>query len=211
MKKSTLALSALTLVLAAGLTACGGNSSYTIGGHVAGLQYDGLVLTNNGGSDLAVKPLAPATDGSIKNVSYAFPNKLDYGATYSVAVKSSPPHQTCIAYSGTADTAGRLTTIDAVISCGLNSYTIGGKITGLSTEGLQLTNGSGGGTLTITTPTSTDPVDFTFESAVTYNQTFGVTVLQQPTGQTCSVTNGAGVMADAAVTSIAVTCVNNPV
>jgi hypothetical protein len=37
-----------------------------------------------------------------------------------------------------------------------------------------------------------------------------VTVLKQPTGQTCTVKNGAGEMKDDPVTSIEVTCVNNP-
>jgi hypothetical protein len=73
LKKSILALSALTL--AAALAACGGGtSSYTIGGTVAGLVYPGLVLTNNGGDDLNVAPLGPDTDGSAKTSAMRFPS-----------------------------------------------------------------------------------------------------------------------------------------
>jgi hypothetical protein len=43
---------------------------------------------------------------------------------------------------------------------------------------------------------------------VTYGQTYGVTVFEQPAGQTCTVTNGAGTMGDNAVDTIAVNCVN---
>ncbi len=40
------------------------------------------------------------------------------------------------------------------------------------------------------------PTTFTFAALVTYDQTYGVTVLKQPTGQTCTVKNGAGEMKD---------------
>jgi len=210
LKKSILALCALTLT--AGLVACGGGtSSYTIGGTVTGLQYAGLVLTNNAADELAVAPLGVDTAGAVKNVNYQFAKQLDYGEQYSVAIKTQPAHQTCQAVSGAADTAGRLTVIDAVISCALVSNSIGGKVTGLAADGLVLNNGSNS-TAAIVKDATTGayPTAFTFGATVTYGQTFGVTVLQNPTGQTCTVKNGAGEMKDDPVTTIEVTCVNNP-
>jgi hypothetical protein len=210
LKKSILALCALTLT--AGLVACGGGtSSYTIGGTVTGLQYPGLVLTNNAADEITVAPLGLDTAGAVKNVTYQFPKQLDYGNPYSVAIKTQPAHQTCQAVSGTADTAGRLSVIDAVISCALVSNSIGGKITGLAADGLVLNNGSNS-TAAIVKDATTGayPTSFTFGAPVTYGQTFGVTVLQNPTGQTCTVKNGAGTMGDTAVATIEVTCVNNP-
>lgn len=210
MKKSTLALSALTLALAAGLSACGGGSStYTIGGVVTGLEFEGLVLSNNG-EDLAIKPAGMETlPGSTvqvpKNVTYAFRNQLDYGDTYDVIVKNQPPHQECKKAGGTTDTAGRLTVINAVISCELVSNPIGGTITGLKGEGLVLLNGTDGGKLAI----AKDATTFAFRQEVIYNQSFGVTVYEQPAGQTCSVANGVGVMGDDEVKSIVVTCRDN--
>lgn len=209
-KKSTLALSALTLALAAGLSACGGGSStYTIGGVVTGLEYPGLVLSNNG-EDLALGPagyetLPGSTVPTPKDVTYAFKNQVDYGAPYDVTIKAFPAHQQCGQSGGTTDTAGRLSVINAVITCVLVSNTIGGTITGLTGENLVLTNGSTGGTL----PIAKGATSFTFGQEVTYGRTFGVTVLTQPTGQTCTVANGAGTMGDVKVDTIAVTCRDN--
>lgn len=209
MKKSILALCALTL--AAGLSACGGGtSSYTIDGTVLGLRYNGLVLQNNGTNDLLIKPSDLNTSDNIKNVTYSFPGEVDYGKAYSVTVKTNPEHQKCVTAGGTADTAGRLTVINAVISCALVENAIGGTVKDLGAGTLVLINGSTGGTLSVTKDTAgKNPQTFTFPIPVTYNQTYGVTVLTQPAGQTCTVTNGAGTMGDNAVDTIAVNCVNN--
>ncbi|MFC4932558.1 hypothetical protein [Massilia sp. GCM10023247] len=213
MKKSTLALSALTLALAAGLSACGGGSStYTIGGVVTGLEYPGLVLSNNG-EDLALGPagyetLSGSTVPTPKDVTYAFKNKVDYGDPYDVTIKAFPAHQQCGQSGGTTDTAGRLSVINAVITCVLVSNTIGGPVTGLTGEGLVLINGSTGG-IGGKLPVAKGATSFAFEQPVTYGRTFGVTVLEQPAGQTCTVTNGAGTMGDVKVDTIAVTCRDN--
>lgn len=216
LKKSTLALSALTLALAAGLSACGGGtSSHTVAGVVIGLQYGPLVLTTNG-MELTLGPGTPV-NGNFPNVTFAFPKQLEYGEEYNVTLKQigtdandqpiyqQPPHQVCEPAGGTREVAGRLSTINAVISCSLVSNTIGGTISGLTGDKLVLTNGSTGGTL----PVAKDATTFTFPQAVTYGQTYGVTVLNPPEGQTCTVTNGAGEMGDDPVTNIAVTCRDN--
>lgn len=210
MKKSILALCALTV--AAGLSACGGGtSSYTIDGTVVGLQYEGLVLQNNGTNDLAIKPAGLDAANNVKPVTYSFPGEIDYGKAYSVTVKTQPQHQRCDLAGGTADTAGRLTTINAVISCALVSNTIGGTITGQTADKLVLINGSTGGTVTVAKDANgAYPTKFSFPAVVTYGQTYGVTVFEQPAGQTCTVSNGAGTMGDNAVDTIAVNCVNNP-
>lgn len=207
MKKSILALCALTLT--AGLVACGGGtSSYTIGGTVFGLEYPGLVLTNNATEDVAVT--APGRDaaGAVKTVKYQFAKQVDYGDPYSVTIKKQPEHQNCVLGSGTADTAGRLSVIDALISCSLLTNTVGGKISGLAADGLVLNNGGvSTGEIVKDATTGAYPTAFALPKTVTYGETYGVTILKQPTGQTCTVKNGAGVMEDTAVTTIEVTCV----
>jgi hypothetical protein len=210
LKKSILALCALTM--AASLVACGGGtSSYTIGGTVSGLQYPGLVLSNNLSDDLPLTPLPLDANGAVQDVKYQFAKQLDYGDPYSVTVKTQPAHQKCEAGGGTADTAGRLTVIEAGISCLLVSNTVGGTITGLAADGLELNNGSvSTGKIVKDTTTLLYPTSFTLPELVTYKQTYGVTVLTQPTGQTCTVKNGAGEMGDNAVTTVEVSCVNNP-
>ena len=219
MKKSILALCALTLT--AGLVACGGGgtSTYTIGGYVAGLQYPGLVLTNNLSDDVTLTPRPVDSTGAVQNVTYQFAKQLDYGDPYSVTVKTPPAHQVCEPVSSaldqtsrTSDTAGRLSVINAAFVCGLATHTIGGTVSGLAADGLILNNGSNS-TAAIAKDATTGayPTTFTFGAEVTYKQTYGVTVLQNPTGQTCTVKNGAGEMLDDPITTIAVTCVNNPV
>lgn len=194
--KSSFMRPALALALVAGLSACGGKASFTVGGIIDKLAYPGLVLAN--GSD-TVAPAANAT-------TFAFPKSIDYATTYDVTVKTQPAHQTCVILNG-KDTAGRLATINIVASCSTNAYTIGGTVTGLTAEGLVLTNGSTGGTV----PVPKDSATFTFLSnPVTYGNTFGVTVLTQPAGLRCSVANGTRTMGDAAVTDIAVSCVPTP-
>ena len=197
--KSTVTRPAIVLALALGLAACGGKASFTVGGTVSGLSYPGLVL-NNKGTDLPI---------AVGATSFSFPNTISYGETFDVSVKINPLHQTCApqgASNGHAiDTAGRLAVINVPITCGLNSFTIGGNISGATADGLVLTNGSAGGTVTL----GTGVTIFTFP-AVPYGVSYGVTVLTQPTSGTvtCSVgPNGTGVMGDAAVADIAVTCV----
>lgn len=196
--KSSFMRPALALALVAGLSACGGKASFTVGGIIDKLVYPGLVLAN--GSD-TVAPAANAT-------TFAFAKGVDYGTTYDVTVKTQPAHQTCVIPTGSGkDTAGRMATINIFVSCSTNAYAIGGTVTGLTAEGLVLTNGSTGGTLVVLKDSTT----FTFlNNPVTYGNTFGVTVLTQPAGLRCSVANGTRTMGDAAVTDIAVSCVPTP-
>jgi hypothetical protein len=191
---------AIALAIALGLAGCGGKASFPIKGTVEGLSYDGLVLSTNG-MDLAVAKNA---------TTFSFPNSLSYGDVYDVKIVGlahQPAHQSCVVHNG-ADTAGRLTSIDVVVQCVLNQYTIGGKIGGaLTSAGLELTNGSAGGKLVVPAGATT----FTFANPVPFSVSYGVTVLTQPEKETCSVTsNGTGVMGDKLVDDIEVTCVPKP-
>jgi hypothetical protein len=187
---------AIALAIALGLAGCGGKASFPINGSLGGLSYDHLVLSTNG-MDL------PVAKGA---TSFSFPNSLSYGDEYSVTVKTQPDHQTCLVQNG-ADTAGRLASINIVVQCVLNQYSIGGTITGLTSDGLTLTNGSAGGTVVAVAGAQT----FTFGATVPFSVSYGVTVLAQPAKENCSVTqNATGVMGDAAVTNIVVSCVPKP-
>lgn len=211
LKKSTVALSALTLALAAGLSACsGGTSTYTIDGTVVGLEYPGLILSNNG-EDITVNPNGydepPAGSTGARtprNVTYSFSRQLDYGEPYNVVLKQNPQHQKCDYAQNTiaADTAGRLSANQVVFVCGLATHQIGGTVSGLTAGGLELLNGSNGGKVAV----PANATEFVFPIEVTYNQSFGVTVLTQPTGLTCTVSNGAGIMGDEPVKTVAVAC-----
>jgi 6-phosphogluconolactonase len=81
------------------------------------------------------------------------------------------------------------------------TYSIGGTVTGLS--GTLVLQDNGGNNLSIT---AAGP--FTFSTQLASGATYSVTVLTQPSGQTCSVTGGTGTgtVASANVTSVAVSC-----
>jgi 6-phosphogluconolactonase (cycloisomerase 2 family) len=78
------------------------------------------------------------------------------------------------------------------------TYSIGGSVTGLS--GTLVLQDNGGNNLTVTAGT------FTFSTQLASGATYNVTVLTQPSGQTCTVTGGSGTVASANVTSVAVAC-----
>lgn len=181
------------------LASCGGSASFPINGTITGLTYDGLVLTSNG-MDLSVKGGATA---------FSFPNSLSYGDVFKVTVKTPPAHQSCTTvspltgYETNTDTAGRTASINVTLSCYLNAYTIGGTVSGLTSAGLVLTNGSLGGTATI----AADATSYTFANSVPYSVTYGVTILTQPASDVCTVSNPSGVMGDALVNNINISCV----
>ena len=81
----------------------------------------------------------------------------------------------------------------------ISSYKIGGTVSGMAGTGLVLQD-NGGDNLAIT---ANGP--FTFSSEVKKNASYNVTMLTQPSGQNCTVSNGAGT-ATANVANVAVAC-----
>jgi hypothetical protein len=204
---------ALAVSLALTLAACGGKATFPINGTIttttdanavvtSTLLYNGLVLTTNG-MDLSV-PAGAKT--------FSFPNTISYGDVYNVTIKTPPAHQNCTtidqstALETASGTAGRLASINIALTCYLNTYTIGGTVSGLTSDGLVLTNGTAGGTATIPNAATS----YVFATSVTYGSSYGVTVLTQPANNVCTVSNPSGVMGDALVSNINVTCVPKP-
>lgn len=84
-----------------------------------------------------------------------------------------------------------------------SSFTVGGTVTGLAGTGLVLQN-NGGNNLTVNANGA-----FTFTATVANGNGYNVTVATQPTAtpaQICTVTNGMGTIAGAAVTNVVVEC-----
>ena len=170
---------------------CG--QSFSLGGTISGLGNNaGLTLTN--GSDTLVVA-AGAT-------SFVMPTPLAVGSLYAVAVQSAPAGLTCTA-SNASGTMPASNVTSVVIACSDQSYTVGGTISGLTSSGLVLVNGTD--TLAVNSGASS----FTMPTVVAYTSAYAVTVQTQPTGLTCSMSNGTGTMGSAAVTTIAVTCSAN--
>ncbi len=85
------------------------------------------------------------------------------------------------------------------------TYGVGGTVSGLSGAGLQLQD-NGADVIAVSASGS-----FTFQGRLAAGAAYAVTILAQPAGQACAIANGSGTIAAADVSSIAVTCTNNPV
>lgn len=165
-------------------------NAYTAGGTVTGLAGTGLVLQNNGAGDLAV-------NGS----SFAFPPQADQ-TTYAISVKTQPvgPSQTCTVTDGTGAIGGGNAT-SVSLSCTTNRYAVGGKLTGLATSGLVLTD-NGGDDLAV----PSGATSFAFATRVASGANYAVAVKTQPAGLVCIVSTGSGKVSSADVTTPQVDC-----
>ena len=90
-------------------------------------------------------------------------------------------------------------------SCSRNpTYTLGGTVSGLTGTGTGLVlQNNGGNNLAVSANGA-----FTFLTALKKGSSYSVTVLTQPSGQSCTVANGTGSVSGN-VTNVAVTCVTN--
>lgn len=82
------------------------------------------------------------------------------------------------------------------------TQSVGGNVSGLT--GTVILQNNGGNNLSVSASGS-----FTFSTSLASGSAYAVTVLTQPTGQTCSVNNGSGAVANANITSVAVNCTTN--
>ncbi len=168
-------------------------SSYTIGGQVSGLAASASVVLLDNNAD-------PVTVSS--NATFTFPTKVASGGGYAVTVGTQPAGQTCSVSNGSGSGVNANVTNVSVV-CANNatsSYTIGGTVSGLP-SGQQLSlvdNGDSAHALSVSSNGS-----FTFPQAV--SGAYAVTVGTQPSGATCTVSNGTGT-ATANVSNVSVAC-----
>src|SRR5262249_45935965 len=132
---------------------------------------------------------------------FAFGAQLAEGSAYSVAVLTQPSGQSCSVTAGTGTIPGANVS-NVGVSCVANAFTVGGTVSGIS--GSVVLQNNLGNDLTVSANGS-----FTFSSALQTGRTYGVTVLTQPLGQTCTVSTGAGTVSGTNVTNVAVTCATN--
>ncbi len=175
-----------------GSVGSGGSTTYSVGGSVSGLSGT-VVLQDNGGDTLSVTA----------NGSFTFATQLASGAAYAVTVKTNPSGQTCTVASGSGVVASANVT-NVAVTCTANggggtTYSVGGSVSGLS--GTVVLQDNGGDTLSVTANGS-----FTFGTQLASGAAYAVTVKTNPSGQTCTVASGSGVVASANVTNVAVTC-----
>ena len=173
---------------ALGLAACGGGE---VGGTVTGLGPDlSVTLLNNGSDSLTV----------IRNGNFFFDGRLDANAAYAVTVQTQPVGQSCAVASGSGSLDDEGSTVDTVrVSC---SFTSGlrGMVSGLQTGvAVVLANGNARQTLAANGP-------FAFAETLTEGTRYSVSVLTQPSNQTCSLQNEAGTFFASSFLDIIVTC-----
>ncbi|HTW37477.1 MAG TPA: choice-of-anchor tandem repeat GloVer-containing protein [Steroidobacteraceae bacterium] len=124
------------------------------------------------------------------------------GTSYAVRIETQPAGEAC-AVAGGVGTIQSAHVTDVLVTCSDLSFAVGGTISGLTSSGLVLANGSN--TLAVMPGASS----FTMPTPVVYGDAYAVTVQTQPSGLACSVSNGTGTMGAAGVTSVSIVCVPN--
>jgi len=175
------------------LSGCGGTFEGTIGGTVSGLAGGtSVTLLNNGTDSLTINA----------NGNFTFANTLSAGAAYNVTVSTQPISQTCTVTNGAGSisnfNSSNVTNVavNCTINISLNNY-VSGNVTGLGAGKTVtlLNNGTD-------TYTSSSNGIFLFPTPLTPGSNYLVTVSVQPSGQTCTVSNGSGQVGVGAVALI---------
>lgn len=173
-------------------------NSYSIQVSVAGLSGSGLVLQNSSNGDTIAAINANGT--------YTFATPVMSGVSYNIVVSVQPssPAQTCSVSAGSG-TVGGANVTGITINCSLNSYTIGGNLSGYSASvgAPVLKDSISGQTVTLSANGA-----YSFSSPIVSGQNYNVTLQTLPTNpwQTCSVTGGSGTVSGSNVTNIDIAC-----
>jgi alpha-tubulin suppressor-like RCC1 family protein len=169
-------------------------NAYSIGGSVSGLgSGQSMVLQNNGGNNLTVNA----------NGGFVFTTLILGGSTYTVSVLSNPSGRTCTVSNGSGTVVvSNITNI--TVTCILNTYSIGGNVNGLGSGQSVVLQNNGGNNLTVSANGG-----FAFTTLIPSGSTYAVTVLTNPPGRTCTVSNGSGTVIASTISNVAVTCISN--
>jgi hypothetical protein len=182
---------------------------FTVGGTVSGLAAGASVYLLDNGADRRQVSV---------NGAFTFPTKVLSGSAYAVTVDTNPtnPPQTCLVTGGDSGTgSGTVQGADVTnvtVTCGTETFNVGGTVTGLSGSGLVLQN-NGGDNLS---PPGNGT--FHFGTKLPPGSPYAVTVKTQPTNpaQTCMVTGGdsgtgSGTVQAADVANLTVSCTTDPI
>jgi predicted GH43/DUF377 family glycosyl hydrolase len=151
-------------------------------------------VAGTGGYISAVTWSAGGVGGGNSNV-----GTISSAGLYSAPAAVPATNPVTITATSTANTA-KSGSAQVTITAAAVAYTIGGTISGLTEGGLVLANGTG------TVSPAANATSFVFPTAVASSASYSVTVKTQPSGLTCSVTNGSGTVASSDVTNVQVAC-----
>jgi len=192
-------LTLIALAAALLLDACGGGVGVTanappVAGSVSGLLAGNSVqLQDNGGDTLTL----------FANGAFRFATQLANGASYAVTVLAQPTNENCVVTNGTG-IVGTSNLINVLVTCSPDSYSVSGTLSGLLAGRSVVLEDNGGNATTLNANGT-----FTFTTPVASGANYSVTVATQPSGQTCSITNGSGVIGASNVDDVTVDCSGN--
>ena len=179
------------------------SGTYSVGGAVSGLASSSSVtLLDNGSDALTVSA----------NSTFTFGAAVAAGGSYDVSVAHDPAGETCTVSNGSGTVAASAIT-SVFVSCNASgssgssstSYTVGGSVSGLgSGASLIVRNSSDGDTLALSASGA-----FVFPTAEASGASYSVSVETEPSGVSCTVNGGDGIVAAADVTSILVSCTSS--
>ncbi|MFZ6692307.1 hypothetical protein [Undibacterium sp. SXout20W] len=174
------------------LSACGGTFEGTIGGVVTGLSGGTTVtLLNNGTDSLTVNA----------NGNFTFAKKISAGAAYNVTVTNQPINETCTVSNGSGNisnfNSSNVTniTVNCLANISNNNY-VYGNVTGLASGKSVILSNNGTDSYTSTGGS------FIFPKPLSTGSSYLVTVSTQPIGQTCTVSNGSGLVGSGVIVQI---------
>jgi len=197
LKFVTIAQALALIVLAAALLAAIygpiAPDTFVLGGASNGAS--GIMLVNSDGQSIQLN------DGG-GCAPWSFPKRIDKGAKYSISIENSPSTLAC----NLNNQAGTLNTdtLKVQVSC-QTLYTVGGRIAGLTKEGLKLSNNKND--FLDVTP---DMQQFTFAQPLYDGTTWSVAIESLPSGQSCDFTSTSpktGTINGASVTEISIQCI----
>ena len=192
-----------TLSGGSGNVAAESNSSVEISCTPVNYPVEGTVSGLPSGGQLGMKLNGGNTFNITANGSTTFASAIPFRQALSLQTVSLSQGVSCAITDVPAiQPVGGVNTIS--VSCSMNSHPLGGTLSGLA-AGKSLTLRNMAEDLMKTSNGA-----FVFPTGILYDQNFAVTVLTQPSHQTCMVTNGSGTMPDAAVTNIGVNCSDDP-
>ena len=164
-----------------------------------------FVRDNGNWAQLGASPTSPLAAGTTLSLSATGPT-LTFAVNGTTAITATDTTLTggapgLMAYGlpTAADWSGVGVTSSGGTS-GPGTYSVSGTVLGLS--GTVVLSNNGSDNLSVSANGA-----FNFPTLLADNASYNVTVLTDPTGQQCAVTNGAGSIADSNVTGVSVSCV----
>jgi hypothetical protein len=181
----------LACALVLGLPGCGGSDAATIGGSLSGLGTGlSVTLQNNGGDSLTLT----------SNGSFGFATTIAGDGVYAVTVLTQPVGQACLVVNGSGSVDSAADSVSTVTVTCQATASIEGTVSGLvAGAAVTLSDGS------VLLPVATNG-PFAFPGTMLPGTAYNVSVVTQPLGGTCAVSNGSGTIPATGTTSVVVTC-----